>query len=138
MIEAKADRHHPSALYDNLPARGENTMYQTKEQDWKLFRKKLPLWQEAYMDKLNQEYIRLLSGEGLASDKFWELEKRIRTDKKSVGVVADMRRSQMYSNLLSLLVNEIIREDDLDGFSQELSESLINVAGHFKDPAQQI
>lgn len=72
-------------------------MYQVKEQDWKLFRQKLPLWQEAYMDKLNQEYIRLLSGEGPASEKFWGLEKRIRMDKKSVGVVADMRRSQMYS-----------------------------------------
>ena len=99
-------------------------MYTVKEQDWKLFRKKLPLWQESYMDKLNQEYIRLLSGEGLASDKFWELEKRIHTDKRSVGVVADMRRSQMYSNLLSLLVNEIIQEDDLDGFSEELSETI--------------
>ena len=74
------------------------------------------------MDKLNQEYIRILSGESLASEKFWELEKRIRMDKKSVGVVADMRRSQMYSNLLSLLVNEIIGEDDLDGFSEELVE----------------
>ena len=99
-------------------------MYQVKEADWKLFSKKLPLWQEVYMDKLNQEYIRLLAGEGLASDKFWELEKRIRTDKKCVGVVADMRRSQLYSNLLSLLVNEIIREDDLDGFSEELSEAI--------------
>ena len=99
-------------------------MYTVKEQDWKLFRKKLPLWQESYMDKLNQEYIRLLSGEGLASDKFWELEKRIHTDKRSVGVVADMRRSQMYSNLLSLLVNEIIQEDDLNGFSEELSETI--------------
>ena len=99
-------------------------MYQVKEQDWKLFRQKLPLWQEAYMDRLNQEYIRLLSKEGLASEKFWELEKRIRIDKKSVGVVADMRRSQMYSNLLSLLVNEIIREDDLDGFSEELVENI--------------
>ncbi len=99
-------------------------MYTVKEQDWKLFRKKLPLWQEAYMDKLNQEYIRLLSGEGLASDKFWELEKRIREDKRSIGVVADMRRSQMYSNLLSLLANEIIQEDDLDGFSEELAETI--------------
>lgn len=97
-------------------------MYQVKEQDWKLFRKKLPLWQEAYIDKLNQEYIRILSGESLASEKFWELEKRIRIDKKSVGVVADMRRSQMYSILVSLLVNEIIREDDLEGFSEELVE----------------
>ena len=113
-------------------------MYTVKEQDWKLFRKKLPLWQESYMDKLNQEYIRLLSGEGLASDKFWELEKRIHTDKRSVGVVADMRRSQMYSNLLSLLVNEIIREDDLDGFSEELSETIKNVARQSKAFAQRI
>ena len=113
-------------------------MYTVKEQDWKLFRKKLPIWQEAYMDKLNQEYIRLLLGEGLASDKFWELEKRIRTDKRSVGVVADMRRSQMYSNLLSLLVNEIIREDDLDGFSEELSEAVKYVARQSKAYAARI
>ena len=113
-------------------------MYTVKEQDWKLFRKKLPIWQESYMDKLNQEYIRLLSGEGLASDKFWELEKRIHTDKRSVGVVADMRRSQLYSNLLSLLANEIIREDDLDGFSEELSEAVKYVVRQSKAYAARI
>ena len=128
---------HPT-LYDNLPVREENTMYQVKEQDWKLFRKKLPFWQEAYMDKLNQEYIRLLSGERDASDKFWELEKRIRMDKKSIGVVADMRRSQMYSNLISLLVNDIIREEDLDGFSEELSETVKFVAERNKGVAERI
>ena len=113
-------------------------MHTVKEQDWKLFRKKLPIWQEAYMDKLNQEYIRLSSGEGLASDKFWELEKRIREDKRSIGVVADMRRSQLYSNLLSLLVNEIIREDDLDGFSEELTETVKYAARQSKDFAERI
>lgn len=113
-------------------------MYQVKEQDWKLFRKKLPLWQEVYLDRLNQEYIQLLSGAGSASEKFWELEKRIRRDQNSVGVVADMRRSQMYSNLLSLLVNEIIREDDLDGFSEELSETLKDVVRQEKTLAEQI
>ena len=76
------------------------------------------------MEKLNQEYIRLLFGEGSDLDEFWKLEKRIRMNKKSVGVVADMRRSQLYSNLLSLLVNEIIREDDLDGFSEDLAETI--------------
>ena len=113
-------------------------MYQIKEQDWKLFRKKLPIWREAYMDKLNQEYIRLLSGEGLASDKFLGLEKRIRMDKKSVGVVTDMRRSQLYSNLLLLLVNEIIHEDDLDGFSEELSETVKFAARQSKAYAERI
>jgi hypothetical protein len=113
-------------------------MYQVNEQDWKLFRKKLPLWQEVYLDRLNQEYIQLLSGAGSASEKFWELEKRIRRDQNSVGVVADMRRSQMYSNLLSLLGNEIIREDDLDGFSEELSETLKDVVRQEKTLAEQI
>lgn len=107
-------------------------MYQVKEQDWKLFRRRLPLWQEAHMDKLNQEYIRLLLGEGNASDKFWELEERIRRDKKSVGVVADMRRSQMHSHLISLLLHEIIREEDLDGFSEELKETLKFVSAQYK------
>ena len=27
------------------------------ESDWKLFRKKVPEWQEAYMNRLNEEYI---------------------------------------------------------------------------------
>ena len=128
---------HP-ALYDNLPVRGENTVYQVKERDWKLLRQKLPLWQEAYMDKLNQEYIRLLSEEGLASDKFWALEKRIRMDKKSIGVVANMRRSQMHSILLSLLVEKIIREDDLDGFSEDLTETMKYVAQQSKDFAERM
>ena len=113
-------------------------MYQVNEQDWKLFREKLPLWQEAYLDRLNQEYIQLLSGAGSASEKFWELEKRICRDQNSVGVVADMRRSQMYSNLISLLGNEIIREDDLDGFSEELSETLKDVVRQEKTLAEQI
>lgn len=94
------------------------------ESDWKLFRKKLPGWQEAYMDKLNQEYIQLLTGPGDASDKFWELEKRIKNDKHSVGVVAEMRRSVMFPNLIDLLRDGAITTDDLVDFSDELRESL--------------
>ena len=30
------------------------------EKDWKLFRKKIVVWQEAYMDRLNKEYVELL------------------------------------------------------------------------------
>ena len=82
-------------------------VYAVNEKDWKLFRQKLPGWQEAYMDRLNREYVVLLTGEGKASDKFWELEKRIRNDKRSVGVVAEMRRSMMYNNILSLIYRRI-------------------------------
>lgn len=53
------------------------------KKDWKLFREKLPDWQENYMDKLNKQYIELLSNEKeTASDKFLELAKRIKNDRK--------------------------------------------------------
>jgi len=56
--------------------------YGFTKKDWVLFREKIADWQEAYMDKLNKEYIELLNGEGTPSEKFWTLEERIRNDKK--------------------------------------------------------
>jgi len=47
------------------------------EKDWKLFRKKLGSWQEAYMDKLVEEYKSILNSDALSSDKYWSLRKKI-------------------------------------------------------------
>lgn len=94
------------------------------EADWKLFRKRLPEWQEAYMDELNQQYAALLASTGSASDKFWKLEERINKDKNDVGVVARMSRSRMEHNILSLLDEGAITLDDLEGFSEELREKM--------------
>ena len=94
------------------------------ESDWKLFRSRMADWQEAYMDRLNQEYIALLSSAGDASDKFWELEKRINRDKQRVRVVAQLSRSNMYMNILALLSDGAIGLDDLDGFSEDLREKM--------------
>ena len=69
---------------------------------------------------------------GKASDKFWELEKRLRKDKKRVGVVADVSRSEMYYNLLYLLDDKTITLEDLAGFSPDLWERLAMIArDHF-------
>ena len=94
------------------------------EADWKLFRKRLPEWQEAYMDELNQQYAALLASTGSASDKFWKLEERINKDKNDVGVVARMSRSKMEHNILSLLDEGAITLDDLEGFNEELREKM--------------
>ena len=75
---------------------------QITEHDWKTFRKKIPDWQEAYMERLAKEYIMLLQSDKLASSKFWELEKRIKQDKKSPGVIIEMRRSTAINNIVSL------------------------------------
>lgn len=99
-------------------------MNRFSEKDWKLFRNKIADWQEAYMEKLNGEYIELLSGEGDASEKFWTLEKRIRQDKKDCGVRCEMSRSNQYYIMLSLLNEEAITLEDLGDFSEELQETM--------------
>lgn len=94
------------------------------ESDWKLFRKRVPVWQERYMGRLMEEYRAILESEKLPSEKFWALEKRIWQDKKCPGVIVDMRRSTMREELLQMLFQGVIQPSDLEGFSQELRDSL--------------
>ena len=74
------------------------------------------------MDKLNKEYIELLSGEGNPSDKFWALDERLKEDKKCKGVQARMSRSEMLFNILELINEGAITQDDLSDFSDELKD----------------
>ena len=99
--------------------------YGFTKKDWALFREKISDWQEAYMNKLNKEYIELLSGEGRHSEKFWTLEERIRNDKKDKGVQLKMSRSNCIPNIISLLNEEVITMEDLDEFSDELKETIL-------------
>ena len=94
----------------------------SEESDWKLFRKKLPDWQERHMQKLLIDYSSIIASPGLASDKFWKLEKRLRKDVKHTGVSADMRRSTMHLNIVCLLSEGAITIDDLEDFSDDMKE----------------
>ena len=95
-----------------------------KETDWKLFRKKLPGWQEAYMERLCKEYIDLLSSDTNASDRFWELEKRIKDDRKKTGVIATMSRSKMILNIADLVYDGTISMDELEEFSDDVKTAV--------------
>ena len=103
------------------------------KQDWELFRQKLPGWQEAFMDKLNHEYVELLSCEGDPSDKFWALHKRLREDAQKTGVRAEMRRSAMPHLICSLLNEGAITMDDLAEFSEDLQEHIKGMRGWLYD-----
>ena len=99
-------------------------MHQVKEKDWKLFRKKLAEWQEAYLERLIKEYAELLNGDEAASVKFWALDKRIRAYRKRLGVHVDgVTRSNLQNILTGLIIENVITEDDLQDFSEELRES---------------
>ena len=102
--------------------------YGFTKKDWALFREKVDDWQEAYMDKLNKEYIELLTGDGRSSEKFWALEERIRNDKKDTGVQLRMSHSNFIYNIVSLLNEGAITMEDLEEFSDELKERVRFIA----------
>jgi len=110
-------------------------MYEMTKADWKLYRERLPGWQEAHMEKLTREYIDLLSGSGKGSDKWWALEERIQQDKKSPGVIVTLRKSETPQQLLSLLLKGIISEQDLDGFSDDLRDRILYLYRSWMDDA---
>ena len=99
-------------------------MNNVNEKDWKLLKKLVPVWQEKYIQKINKEYIDILSKNNSSAQNFWELENRIRQDKKHPGVILDLRRSTMHMNLMLLLSYEVITFDDLKEFSNELLDEL--------------
>ena len=90
--------------------------------DWKRYREKLPTWQENYMNHLNKEYMSLLSADKKPSEKFWELEKRIKSDRHHPGVIIEMRKSNAISDILRLIRLDVIAYDDLADFSDELQQ----------------
>ena len=99
-------------------------MFEISKRDWKLFREKIGDWQEQYMEKLCGEYMKLLSGEAKASDKFWELEKRIKEDRKSPGVIIQLRKQDVLWDVIRLLDDKVITRADLDEFSKDFLDAV--------------
>ena len=98
-------------------------MAECKESDWKLFRVKVVDWQENHMARLNQKIIKILSDENKTqSDRFWKASKILASEKKSVGVVCELKRSMLKWNIVSLINQKVITMDDLSDFSSELQE----------------
>lgn len=99
-------------------------MVEISKADWKLYRERLPEWQEHFMEGLVKEYIELLSSPGNASDHFWELEERIKKDKKNPGVLIEVRKSDALWDIAMFVGRKIITMEDLDGFSDDVKDAV--------------
>ena len=93
----------------------------TNKNDWELFQEKLSGWQEKYMEDLVKAYANFLNDDKKpASEKFWELEKRIKEDKRHPGVIMEMSKSEVIWDIVRLIRLKVITYDDLSDFSDEL------------------
>ena len=59
-----------------------------------------------------------------ASEKFWELEKRIKGDKRHPGVIMEMSKSEAIWDIVRLIRLNVITYDDLSDFSDELQNEV--------------
>ena len=91
------------------------------KKDWKLFQERLLGWQEKYMEGLVKKYVNFLNDDKKpASEKSWELEKRIKEDKIHPGVIMELKKSEVIWDIARLIRLKVITYDDLSDFCDEL------------------
>ena len=105
----------------------------SSKRDWLLFRNKLAGWQEAYIGRLNKEYIELLREDGSEADKFWGLCKRIHKDRRCAGVQISMRGSDPLPIICHMINEGVSTLGDLDEFSDELREAVATITESHRD-----
>ena len=106
-------------------------MYELSKSDWKKYRDKIGSWQENYMERLLKEYVAFIQTDEPASKRFWELEKRIKQDKKCPGVlITDMSKASAIYDIATLVREEIISIKELNDFSSDLREAVNSIVNH--------
>ena len=77
------------------------------------------------MEGLVKEYVNFLNDDtSPASEKFWELEKRIKEDKHHPGVIMELKKSEVIWDIVRLMRLNVITYDDLSEFSDELQQEV--------------
>ncbi len=115
---------HSYFYFWGLPPKETTEIMEISKADWKLYRERVSDWQEHYMEQLTKEYVELLTSLGNASDHFWELEKRIKQDKKHPGVLIELRKSTALWDIAYFVREKVITMNDLEGFSADLIDSV--------------
>ncbi len=67
---------------------------QPSKKDWRLFRERLPEWQENCVVRLWDKYAAILTNKDRGSEAFRAIEKRIREEEKHPGVTANATSSR--------------------------------------------
>lgn len=108
-------------------------MYETKESDWKKYKKLVDNLEEKYLEKQLCFLVNLLEDDSKSAvDRFSLVRKQIDKSSKVLGEsIGEHKRSSLFFNLLNMLRNNLICEEDLSAFSEELKETLKKVIDNF-------
>lgn len=86
------------------------------------------------MEILISEYITFLSDKDKnTSEKFWELEKRIKDDKRHPGVLMEMRKSKTIWDIVYFIRLKVIEYEDLEEFSAKVKMEVKRILEGYKE-----
>jgi hypothetical protein len=96
------------------------------ESDWKTFKKLVPEIRERYLQRLNAELTEILQNQSLTStEQFWTLQERVRELAQILRDCFDGHsRSKMLMSLLLMRRHEILIDEDLKQFSNEIQTQI--------------
>ena len=112
---------------------------QPGESDWKRFRKIVPELRERYLRERNSEIAALLRDESSTpTNQFWTASERIEEIGKILRSCLDGHsRSTMMNYLMMMHRHQLLTDEDMNGFSDEVVGRLERIAEFDKGLAQQ-
>jgi hypothetical protein len=96
------------------------------ESDWKMFRSIVPALRERYLRARNTELMAVFQSESLTpTEQFWKVNKRMEEIGGILRTCLDgHRRSQMMHAMRLMHHHQMITDEDLNGFSEEVRERI--------------
>jgi hypothetical protein len=109
--------------------RSNRTIMKPKESDWKKFRNSLDKWRERYLKRKNEEIRAILEDKDLSeTEKFWDIVEFQKTESKILRNCLDgYSRSEMTLHIALMKKHEMICQEEIEEFSEELQEFLKNI-----------
>lgn len=100
-----------------------------KESDWKKFINSLDKWRERYLKRKNDEIRAIIENKDLSeTEKFWNIVDFQKTESKKLRNCLDgYSRSKMNLHMALMQKYEMIYQEDIEEFSEELQELLKNI-----------
>jgi protein-tyrosine phosphatase len=97
-----------------------------KESDWKHFRDTVEDLRERYLKEKNKELVEMLTNsEKTPTEQFWDTLEAIKKEKKILQDCLDGHsRSKMFISMCLMLRYGMLKENGLEGFSEDLQELL--------------
>ncbi|HDP67112.1 MAG TPA: hypothetical protein ENN20_01275 [Candidatus Marinimicrobia bacterium] len=96
------------------------------ERDWKAYSRMVPELRERYLKEKNAEIVQILEVEDKSqTERFWDAQDKIEQERKILEACLDPHsRSMMHTHLFLMYRSGMLKDADLENFSEELREQI--------------